>query len=162
MGGFDHKYQLRGYYHVHLRCRKYYEYIFWFLFDVAVISSYILTKHYTDLSIKDVKAFCKNSGRPILNPAKQFCAAHFPMRGSEKVDRSHFCHTYKHQRYELYGIVNTVIGFCATMAERMTASFITHTTSHPLLFHSFRLVYVYNTTYYYQYILRQPFTSHPE
>lgn len=114
MGGVDHNDQLRGYYHVRLKCRKYYKYIFWFLFDVAVINSYILATHYTDLSIKDVKAFRtelakgligeyssrKRPGRPTLNPAKRFCAAHFPMRGSEKVHRCHFCHTYKHQRHE--------------------------------------------------------------
>ena len=39
MGGVDYNDQLRGYYHVWLKCRKYYKYIFWFLFDVAVISS---------------------------------------------------------------------------------------------------------------------------
>ena len=41
MGGVDQNDQLRGYYHVRLKCRKYYKYIFWFLFDVAVINSYI-------------------------------------------------------------------------------------------------------------------------
>ena len=114
MGGVDHNDQLRGYYHVRLKCRKYYKYIFWFLFDVAVINSYILAKHYTDLNIKDVKTFrtelakgligqyCsrKRSGRATLHPAKRFCAAHFPMRGAEKVHRCHYCHTYKHQRHE--------------------------------------------------------------
>jgi hypothetical protein len=32
MGGVDYNDQLRGYYHVRLKCRKYYKYIFWFLF----------------------------------------------------------------------------------------------------------------------------------
>ncbi len=36
-GGMDHSNQLRGYYHVRLKCRKYYKYI-WFLFDVITIS----------------------------------------------------------------------------------------------------------------------------
>ena len=31
MGGVDQNDQLRGYYHVRLKCRKYYKYIFWFL-----------------------------------------------------------------------------------------------------------------------------------
>ena len=39
--GVDHNDQLRGYYHVRLKCRKYYKYVFWFLFDVAVINNYI-------------------------------------------------------------------------------------------------------------------------
>ena len=30
MGGVDYNDQLRGYYHVRLKCRKYYKYIFWF------------------------------------------------------------------------------------------------------------------------------------
>ena len=37
--GVDHNGQLRGYYHVRLKCRKYYKYVFWFLFDAAVINS---------------------------------------------------------------------------------------------------------------------------
>ena len=175
MGGVDHNDQLRGYYHVRLKCRKYYKYIFWFLFDVAVINSYILAKHYTDLSIKDVKAFRtelakgligeyssrKRSGRPTLNPAKRFCAAHFhfPVRGSAKFHRCHFCHTYKHQRHET--VWYCMIGFCATMAERMTASFLTHTMSHPLLTVSFIPLFVYNTTHYYQHILPLSFSFVP-
>ena len=99
MGGVDQNDQLRGYYHVQLKCRKYYKYIFWFVFDVAVINSYILSRHYIDLNIKDVKTFRaelakgligeyssrKCSGRrPTLQLAKRFCSAHFPVRGSEK------------------------------------------------------------------------------
>ena len=99
MGGVDQSDQLKGYYHVQLKCRKYYKYIFWFLFDVAVINSYILSRHYTDLNIKDVKTFRadlakgligeysshKRSGRrPTLQLAKRFCSAHFPVRGSRE------------------------------------------------------------------------------
>lgn len=57
MGGVDHNDQLRGYYHVRLKCRKCYKYIFWFLFDVAITNSYILCKHYTDLDFGDVRPF---------------------------------------------------------------------------------------------------------
>ena len=46
MGGVDRGDQLRGYYHVRLKCVKNYKYIFWFLFEVAVTNAYILT-HYT-------------------------------------------------------------------------------------------------------------------
>ena len=35
MGGVDTNDQFRGYYHVRLKCHKFYKYIFWFLFDVA-------------------------------------------------------------------------------------------------------------------------------
>ena len=46
MGGVDRGDQLRGYYHVRLKCVENYKYIFWFLFEVAVTNAYILT-HYT-------------------------------------------------------------------------------------------------------------------
>ena len=44
MGGVDHGDQLHGYYHVRLKNRKYYKYIFWFLFDVSITNSYVLFK----------------------------------------------------------------------------------------------------------------------
>ena len=44
MGGVDHGDQLRGYYHVRLKNRKYYKYIFLFLFDVSITNSYVLFK----------------------------------------------------------------------------------------------------------------------
>ena len=40
MGGVDNNDQLRGY-QIRLKCRKFYKYVFWFLFDVAVINSFI-------------------------------------------------------------------------------------------------------------------------
>ena len=58
MGGIDRNDQLRGYYHVRLKCRKYYKYIFWSMFDIAVTNSYILYKHFTtNRTIHDLKAF---------------------------------------------------------------------------------------------------------
>ena len=175
MGGVDHNDQLRGYYHVRLKCRKYYKYIFWFLFDVAVINSYILAKHYTDLSIKDVKAFRtelakgligeyssrKRSGRPTLNPAKRFCAAHFPMRGSEKVHRCHFCHTYNHQSHETVWYCKDCDWFLCHNGREDDCFLLYHThhvTSTTDCFIHSCLVYVYNTTHYYQYILSLSFS----
>ena len=46
MGGVDRGDQLRSYYHVRLKSRKFYKYVFWFLFDVVVTNAYILS-HYT-------------------------------------------------------------------------------------------------------------------
>ena len=43
MGGVDKGDQLRNYYKVRLKCMKYYKYIFWFLFDVSITNSYILS-----------------------------------------------------------------------------------------------------------------------
>ena len=115
MGGVDNNDQLRGYYHVRLKCRKYYKYIFWFLFDLMVTNSYILCRNYTDLPIKTVKEFRialakqligdyasrKRPGRRSnIPPPRRFCQAHFPVRGAEKGRRCHLCYTYKGERHE--------------------------------------------------------------
>ena len=42
MGGVDKNDQLCGYYSVRTKSRKSYKYLFWFLFDVAIINSFIL------------------------------------------------------------------------------------------------------------------------
>ena len=57
MGGVDHNDQLQQYYNVRLKGRKYYKYIWWFLFDVAITNAYIPGKNYTDLSIPSLKSF---------------------------------------------------------------------------------------------------------
>ena len=43
MAGVDRGDQLRQYYRVRTKCRKNYKYIFWFLFDVSITNSYILS-----------------------------------------------------------------------------------------------------------------------
>ena len=42
MGGVDLGDQLRGYYHVRMKCRKFYKYVANFLFDVAITNAFIL------------------------------------------------------------------------------------------------------------------------
>ena len=66
MGGVDNNDQLRGYYHVRLKCRKFYKYIFWFLFDVVITNSYILCKHFTDLGVRDVKSFREQLANSLI------------------------------------------------------------------------------------------------
>lgn len=48
MRGVDRNDQLRQYYHVRLRGRKYYKYIFWFLLDVSITNAYILFSNYAN------------------------------------------------------------------------------------------------------------------
>ena len=94
MGGVDRNDQLWQYYHIKLKCRKYYKYIFWFLMDVGITNCFILAKEYTDLSLKHVKDFHlqlakeligdfngrKRCGRKSLSqPAKKFITSHFPL-----------------------------------------------------------------------------------
>ena len=115
MGGVDHSDQLRGYYHVCLKCRKYYTYIFWFLFDLMVTNTYILTRHYSDLPFTTLKDFRialakelvgdyvfrkKRGRRSVSSSSQRFCLHHFPERGAEKGHRCHFCYKYKKQRHE--------------------------------------------------------------
>ena len=42
MGCVDEEDQLRGYYHVRMKCTKNYKYVFWFGFDVGVTNTFIL------------------------------------------------------------------------------------------------------------------------
>ena len=116
MGGVDND-QLRGYYHVRLKCCKFY--------DVVITNSYSLCKHFTDLGVCDVKSFreqlakslisnyCswKCPGRPSqsLQPSKRFCTSHFPVRGSNKQHRCHYCSHYKHERHGTVWYWNSVV-----------------------------------------------------
>ena len=76
MGGVDQNDQLRGYYNVRLKCRKYYKYIFWFLFDLAITNSYILTKRHTDLNSRPA-----NLPEVQSNPYKFIFQRKSPIRG---------------------------------------------------------------------------------
>ena len=55
MGGVDLGDQLRKYYSVRLKCRKNYKYIFWFLFDVCITNSFILSKFCNSTSSQPTK-----------------------------------------------------------------------------------------------------------
>ena len=50
MGGVDRNDQLRTYYTVRTKCRKFYRYIFWFVFEAALTNSYILRKQYSGVA----------------------------------------------------------------------------------------------------------------
>ena len=114
MGGVDNNDQLRWYYHVRLKCRKYYKYIFWFLFDLMVTNSFILCRDFTDLPYKSVEfrvalakeligsyASRKRSGHPRHTPAAcRFCQAHFPTRREENGHHCHHCYHNKKQRHQ--------------------------------------------------------------
>ena len=47
MGGVDRGDQIRQYYHLRLKSRKFYKYIFWFLVDVCIANAHIIHKHNT-------------------------------------------------------------------------------------------------------------------
>ena len=58
MGGVDLGDQLRKYYSVRLKCRKNYKYIFWFIFDVCITNSFILSK------------FCNSTSQPTKEDSR--------------------------------------------------------------------------------------------
>ena len=57
MGGVDLGDQLRGSYHVRLKNRKNYKYVFWFSFDVSVTNAFILHSFDVSSSQLDHKSF---------------------------------------------------------------------------------------------------------
>ena len=67
MGGVDRGDQLRKYYHVHVKSRKYYKYIFWFVFEVCVLNSFILS-HYSpcNLPISSYLSFRLQLARELI------------------------------------------------------------------------------------------------
>ena len=80
MGGVDHNDQLRKYYHVTLKCRKCYRYIFWFLFEVSVTNSYILSKLCTDqeAASKSLLQFRLDLSKELIG---DYCSRRRPGRG---------------------------------------------------------------------------------
>ena len=116
MGGVDYNDQLRQYYHVRMKGRKYYKYVWWFLFDSAVRNAYVLCKHHTYLSVPSLKNFridlakaligdyCsrKRPGCPSATPtAHRLCEDHFPTKGASKPRRCFYCQHHRgKQRHE--------------------------------------------------------------
>ena len=106
MGGVDRNDQLRQYYHVRLKCRKYYKYIFWMLFDITITNSFIIS---TDVvpcnNIKDyrtilakalLQGYCsrKRRGRKPSVSKKSFRSEHFPLKGDGKQHPCEYCKSY--------------------------------------------------------------------
>ena len=50
MGGVDRSDQLRNYYRVRCKTRKFYHYIFWFVFDSAVVNAFIMCKNFAPIT----------------------------------------------------------------------------------------------------------------
>ena len=97
MAGVDKNDQLRGYYSVRTKSRKSYKYLFWLLFDVAIVNSFILyslspavrrkkTKEFhVELAMQMIGSYNshKYKGRPHWNEprgAKQMKVPHYPSK----------------------------------------------------------------------------------
>ena len=67
-GGVDRGNQYRKYYHVHVKSRKSYKYIFWFVFEICVLNAFVLySRHspYTD-STPTYLSFRKNLAHAVI------------------------------------------------------------------------------------------------
>ncbi len=115
MGGVDLNDQLRGYYNIRIKSKKFYKYLFFATLDVVITNSYILSKFFPDIKTKNLKDFRqalakeligqynsrKRRGRPSLQQSmKHFCSSHFPTKAERRGNRCHFCAHYLGKRGE--------------------------------------------------------------
>lgn len=108
MGGVDRGDQYRRYYQVRMKSRKAYRYIFWFLFEICILNSFIIHRYspciaknitsYLDFRVQLARAligeYCsrKTRGRPLctgIPPAKRVTVAHYPCKS--KKGRCQYC-----------------------------------------------------------------------
>ena len=84
MGVVDHNDQLRQYYHVRLKCWKYYKYI-WFLFDVTVLNAFNISKTNPEMAAvtRSIKAFHTHLAKEMLS---RYCSR--KRKGRKPSDRA--------------------------------------------------------------------------
>ena len=105
MGGVDHNDQLRGYYNIPLKSRKYYKYLFFAAVDIVVTNMFVTSKFFPELTRPNLEIFMadlamaliggynsrKKRGRPSSQqPTKKFYTSHFPTRMAKKGYRCFF------------------------------------------------------------------------
>ena len=67
MGGVDRGDQLRGYYSYKVKSRKFYKYIYYFLFDVTITNSFILYKNFLpSCTLTTIKKFQLQLARELI------------------------------------------------------------------------------------------------
>ena len=94
MGGVDRNDQLRQYYTVRKKCRKFYKYILWFLFEASLTNSYVLYSNFSSLSRRQpLKQFRLQLAKSLIGdyhskkrhnrhlaPPTSLSFLHFPLR----------------------------------------------------------------------------------
>ena len=76
MGGVDRGDQQRGYYSCRTKSRKFYKYIFHFLYDTAITNAFLLQKHYSpDSTHRNVKEFRLQLARELIG---DYCSRQRP------------------------------------------------------------------------------------
>ena len=83
MGGVDRGDQLRGYYSCRSKSRKFYKYVYVFLFDVAVTNAYILAKDYhTSCPFANIKRFRLQLAQELIG---EYCSRRQRGRGGTTI-----------------------------------------------------------------------------
>ena len=117
MGGVDRGDQLRGYYNCRTKSRKFYKYIFYFLFDVSITNAFILWKHFSSATGMTLKEFRLHLAEQLIG---DYCSRrragrgggairplplmHFPLKvpddttGANKRGRCARCLQVRHKR----------------------------------------------------------------
>ena len=67
MGGVDRGDQMRKYYQLRLKSRKFCKYIFWFLFDVSIVNAYVLYTHYSTSTCSNFKQFRLELAKSLIS-----------------------------------------------------------------------------------------------
>ena len=119
MGGVDNGDQLRGYYECRKRSRKFYKYVYHFLFDVTITNSFILLRHFgrsVRMSLKEFRLklasqligdYCSRC-RPCRRPSaiRSLPLRHFPIKvnadnsAKRRRGRCAQCSSTKHARVD--------------------------------------------------------------
>ena len=75
MSGVNENDQLQGYYAVRTKSTKCYKYIFWFLFDVAIVNSFILYKRVPTVGKKSLKEFRVELAKQLIGSysSRKYC-----------------------------------------------------------------------------------------
>ena len=117
MGGVDLNDQLRNYYTFSFKSRKFYRYIFIFLFHLSITNSFILTKHYSPvITVRNIKEFREQLAMALIGTyksrkrsihasvpsvsTKRPTLSHFPHKASnDSMHRCYYCsHTLKQRK----------------------------------------------------------------
>ena len=97
MGGVDRNDQLRQYYTVPTKCRKFYKYIFWFLFEASITNAHILHSNYSGAQKMSLKEFRLDLAKSLVGdfhskkrhnrhpaPPTNLTLLHFPMKRTDQ------------------------------------------------------------------------------
>ena len=147
MGGVDRNDQLRQYYHVRTKGRKYYKYIFWFLFEIVLANAFILLRQLVrpNITLRDFRLQLakylmgtynsrKQLGRITQNQQPCVKLKHYPRikkPDSQKgVSRCHYCSVQKRRKETTWYCSECDVHLCHTGKDDGTDCFLLYHEGH--------------------------------